>query len=253
MCNTHCVCTRGSTHLAEQFSSSFQKLDHHQHHHHRHHALEYTHLAERTRAWFSSRVLCCSDFFTSSASSSLSLLWGRFISFHKLWLSPSWYVELYQHTKYRLIIIGILCLISYFLQSWNRNTFTFQIWFAFGNVLTSVIPDPLIKQHKQFREDTMEIQSEKNSYSCIQCNLSFMTTENLKTHMIQHDGKEQHSCNQCSYSSINATNLKSHMLVHSGEKPFACSQCIYSSKQAGNLKTHMRTHSGEKPFSWQSN
>ena len=101
------------------------------------------------------------------------------------------------------------------------------------------------------KEDTMELQGENKSNSCTLCNLSFKTAENLKTHMLQHDGKKQHSCNQCSYSSTKASNMKSHMLVHSGEKPFSCTQCDYSCGSAGNLKRHVLIkQSGEKPFSW---
>ena len=95
----------------------------------------------------------------------------------------------------------------------------------------------------------MEMQTKDARYSCVQCNLSFKMTKDLKTHMIQHDGKKPHSCNQCNYSSIKAADLRKHLLVHSGEKPFVCKQCNFSCTSAGTLKTHMLTHSGEKPFS----
>ena len=90
------------------------------------------------------------------------------------------------------------------------------------------------------------MQTEYEPYLCVQCNLSFKMTKDLKTHMLQHDGKKSNSCNQCGYSTTSASKLKTHMLVHSGEKPFVCKQCNYSCTQAGSLKTHMLIHSGEK-------
>ena len=68
--------------------------------------------------------------------------------------------------------------------------------------------------------------------------------KDLKTHLLQHDGKKTHSCDQCDYSSTIASNLKSHMLVHIA-MPFVCEQCRkqcrYSCTAAGNFKKHMLT------------
>ena len=131
-------------------------------------------------------------------------------------------------------------------QSDNNITFTFTImvphcdWIY--SPLSSVASQPcsLIDQTLNWKH-RMEI-------SCVQCNLSFKMTKDLKTHMLQHEGKKFHSCSQCKYSTIGASHLKCHMRVHSGEKPFACKQCNFACTQASNLKSHMLTHSGEKSF-----
>ena len=106
----------------------------------------------------------------------------------------------------------------------------------------------LIKQLVLNKEQTMEMHTEDKPSSCVQCNLSFETKKDLKTHMLKHGGKKAHTCNQCRYSTIKAADMRKHMLIHSGEKPFVCKQCNYSCTQAGSLKRHMQTHSGEKPF-----
>ena len=80
----------------------------------------------------------------------------------------------------------------------------------------------------------MEMQTEHKSYSCVQCNLSFKMTKDLKTHMLQHDVKKSQSCNKCGYSCIKAANLKTHMPVHSGEKPFGF--WLSTPKEFGNYK-----------------
>ena len=114
------------------------------------------------------------------------------------------------------------------------------------------------------------MQTGNKSYSCVQCNLSFKMTKDLKTHMLQYDVKKPHGCIQCGYATISADNtqagsqwrkpfvythcsyscttagsLKRHMLKHSGEKPFSCKQCNFSCTRTGALKTHMLTHSGK--------
>ena len=60
------------------------------------------------------------------------------------------------------------------------------------------------------------MQTGNKSYSCVQCNLSFKMTKDLKTHMLQHDVKKPHGCNQCGYSTISASKLKTHK--HTVEK-----------------------------------
>ena len=61
------------------------------------------------------------------------------------------------------------------------------------------------------------MQTGNKSYSCVQCNLSFKMTKDLKTHMLQYDVKKPHGCIQCGYSTISASKLITHKLVHSGE------------------------------------
>ena len=115
---------------------------------------------------------------------------------------------------------------------WQRKSIScLQLYFNFVGWL--------IWQHKvNNKEPTMEIQTEDKPYSCVECNLSFQMSKDLKTHMLQHDGKKSHPCNQCGYSAISVSQLKAHMLIHSGEKPFKCTQCNYSCTTAGNLKKH---------------
>ena len=111
----------------------------------------------------------------------------------------------------------------------------------------------MITQHKLDKERTLKMQTQDKLYSwaaeCIQSNLSFNTTKDLKIHIFQQNAKKPHSCNLCGYSTIKANHLKRHIMVHSGEKPFACKQCNFSYTQAGTLKTHMLTHIEETNFS----
>ena len=94
----------------------------------------------------------------------------------------------------------------------------------------------------------MEMHTEVNHYSCINCNLFFKMNKDLKTHMNKHGGKKTHCCKKCSYTSIKASNLKLHNLFHSGKTPIVCKQCNYSCIRGDHLKQHMRIHTGEKPF-----
>ena len=60
---------------------------------------------------------------------------------------------------------------------------------------------------------------EYKPYSCLQCDLSFKMTKDLKMHMIQHGGKKSHSCNLCGYSTTSASKLKRHMLWFTEANP----------------------------------
>ena len=119
----------------------------------------------------------------------------------------------------------------------------------------------------------IEIQAEDKPYSCLQCDLFFKMTKDLKMHMIQHGGKKSHSCNLCGYSTTSASKLKRHMLVHrnqsclavwfaevcnrkgakggllhSGKKPVVHTQCNFSCTTACHLKIHNQIHLGEMSF-----
>ena len=129
-------------------------------------------------------------------------------------------------------------LCKFYFHFWDHNCLQ-----LFQNLVTLMITQP-----KLDKEKTLKMHTQDKLYSwaaeCIQCNLSFNTTKDLKIRFFQH-----HSCNLCGYSTIKANHLKRHMMVHSGEKPFACKQCNFSRTQAGTLKTHMLTHIGETNFS----
>ena len=150
------------------------------------------------------------------------------------WSSSSYGVQIkYQQTKYWLvfcpgILMGVAVSTTLLMRekrTWDEPFVTYWHFFHYFRfskpaplrkkfLLSSVIPKLCClideKQYTLKKEYTMEMQTEDKLYSCVQCNLSFKMTKDLKMHMLQHDGKKPHSCNQCGFSSINTTDLKRH-------------------------------------------
>jgi KRAB domain-containing zinc finger protein len=60
--------------------------------------------------------------------------------------------------------------------------------------------------------------------------------------MKTHTGEQPHLCGQCDKSFSTFSNLKTHKAIHTWELPFSCLLCEKSFSRAGTLKTHMKVH-----------
>ncbi|KAL7633198.1 UNVERIFIED_CONTAM: hypothetical protein RMT77_016568 [Armadillidium vulgare] len=91
---------------------------------------------------------------------------------------------------------------------------------------------------------------EKNhleNLSCRNCNFSFKSKDELKTHLKTHN-RRRFKCAHCSYECNLKYRLKRHMLTHSNIKLFKCCDCSYECNRKSNLKAHMLTHANVKLF-----
>ena len=102
---------------------------------------------------------------------------------------------------------------TFLLLSLSKNSSALEMVSAVFSYPATLLPDSFKALHTQLqvKEHTMEMQTEDRHLACDHCNLSFEMTKDLRTHMLQHDGKKSHSCNQCGYSSIRADHLKIHV------------------------------------------
>lgn len=84
------------------------------------------------------------------------------------------------------------------------------------------------------------------------CNKSFVTLGNLKSHELSHSESKIFKCHisgcDCSYNQ--KIRLDIHLRTHVGCKPFKCefAGCDKTFNEKGNLKTHKRYHTNEKPY-----
>jgi uncharacterized Zn-finger protein len=97
-------------------------------------------------------------------------------------------------------------------------------------------------------ENLSQRKSREKSFTCRECNMSFLHSCRLKVHMRRHTGEKPFMCKECNNSFSCSSSLKVHMRIHSGEKPFVCTQCNKSFSESTKLKVHMKKHAGEKPF-----
>ena len=88
-------------------------------------------------------------------------------------------------------------------------------------------------------------QAEEKVFKCSICSGEFKRNEDLKYHMLTHNGVERFKCEICSKEFNHSGNLKYHMLSHTGGKPFMCDICCEGFTESGHLKRHMQTHTGE--------
>ncbi|XP_055590400.1 histone-lysine N-methyltransferase MECOM-like [Uranotaenia lowii] len=84
-----------------------------------------------------------------------------------------------------------------------------------------------------------------SNHECHVCHKSF---NDLRQHMLLHDGEKPYKCDICSKSFFNASTLKTHYRVHSDENPFRCNTCTKVFDNARSLELHYRTHTGERPY-----
>ncbi|XP_034150243.1 oocyte zinc finger protein XlCOF6-like isoform X2 [Esox lucius] len=90
-------------------------------------------------------------------------------------------------------------------------------------------------------------ENKSGSHICDHCGKDFVSTTNLKTHLLYLSGERSHVCSLCGKRFVQTSCLKRHMRTHTGEKLYVCPCCGKACSDSGNLKRHIRkTHSGEK-------
>ncbi|XP_034432176.1 gastrula zinc finger protein XlCGF57.1-like isoform X3 [Hippoglossus hippoglossus] len=104
------------------------------------------------------------------------------------------------------------------------------------------------KNNKQPLSD-IRCKTDKNAFSCSECDKRFSRKDTLTIHMRIHTGEKPFSCSECGKRFRLKGHLTIHMRSHTGEKPFSCSECGQRFSRKWSLTKHMRIHTGEKPFS----
>ncbi|KAL1005165.1 hypothetical protein UPYG_G00055430 [Umbra pygmaea] len=86
-----------------------------------------------------------------------------------------------------------------------------------------------------------------SSHICDHCGKDFVSSTNLKTHLLYLSGEKPHVCSLCGKGFVQTSCLKRHLRTHTGEKPYVCSHCGKAWSDSGNLKRHIRKiHPGEE-------
>ena len=88
----------------------------------------------------------------------------------------------------------------------------------------------------------------KNTYSCNECNITFLQDSELTRHQRIHTGRKAYKCNICCQAFNDKSTLIVHQRNHTGEKPYKCDVCGHCFKQHTHLQYHRRVHTGEKPY-----
>ncbi|XP_025055654.1 uncharacterized protein LOC102384269 [Alligator sinensis] len=86
------------------------------------------------------------------------------------------------------------------------------------------------------------------SYDCLDCGKSFITSSDLLQHHILHSGDKPYTCLDCGKSFTRKYGLTEHQSIHTGEKPYTCPDCGKSFRRKNGLVEHQRIHTEEKPY-----
>lgn len=90
-------------------------------------------------------------------------------------------------------------------------------------------------------------------YSCTQCEKEYTTRGNLKMHMDSKHPADENAlnrlkCHICSKVLRAEQNLRQHLLRHEGRRDFVCSFCGAKRTTKAELKRHVNRHTKEKEF-----
>lgn len=79
---------------------------------------------------------------------------------------------------------------------------------------------------------------------CTICNKRFVTSPELKNHLIIHTKERNHKCNTCNKAFGTKKTLLTHIKIHTGEKNYVCHVCSKAFTQAHVLRKHFKMHPG---------
>ncbi|XP_036834235.1 PR domain zinc finger protein 5 isoform X1 [Oncorhynchus mykiss] len=85
-------------------------------------------------------------------------------------------------------------------------------------------------------------------FDCAACDKKFISTNQLKRHMITHSEKRPYTCEVCSRWFKRLDQVTAHKIIHSEEKPYKCKLCGKEFAHRNVYKNHKKTHSEERPF-----
>ncbi|XP_064190408.1 PR domain zinc finger protein 5 [Anguilla rostrata] len=85
-------------------------------------------------------------------------------------------------------------------------------------------------------------------FDCPACDKKFISSNQLKRHMITHSEKRPYTCEVCSRSFKRLDQVTAHKIIHSEDKPYKCKLCGKEFAHRNVYKNHKKTHSEERPF-----
>ncbi|KAF5888572.1 PR domain zinc finger protein 5 isoform X2 [Clarias magur] len=85
-------------------------------------------------------------------------------------------------------------------------------------------------------------------FDCPACDKKFISTNQLKRHMITHSEKRPYTCEICNRSFKRLDQVTAHKIIHSEDKPYKCKLCWKEFAHRNVYKNHKKTHSEERPF-----
>lgn len=83
---------------------------------------------------------------------------------------------------------------------------------------------------------------EERDYQCEICTYRCFTKNELRVHMVKHNGERIFECSVCKKSYARKKTLKEHMRIHNNDRRFACAVCGQAFVQKCSLKGHLKTH-----------
>lgn len=83
---------------------------------------------------------------------------------------------------------------------------------------------------------------EERDYQCEMCSYKCFTKNELRVHMVKHNGERIYECSVCKKSYARKKTLKEHMRIHNNDRRFACAVCGQAFVQKCSLKGHLKTH-----------
>ncbi|XP_052757218.1 zinc finger protein 808-like [Galleria mellonella] len=86
---------------------------------------------------------------------------------------------------------------------------------------------------------------EERDFQCQLCAYRCFTNNELRVHMVKHNGERIFECSVCKKSYARKKTLKEHMRIHNNDRRFACAICGQAFVQKCSLKGHLKTHHHE--------
>lgn len=106
--------------------------------------------------------------------------------------------------------------------------------------------DRVFANQKELNVHVKRLHLMDKRHKCSECDMSFFSIAELKSHLVKHTGLRKFDCKVCHKAYGRKKTLTEHMRIHADDRRFKCDHCGQAFVQKCSWRSHVRWRHGEQ-------